>query len=262
MISQTPLAGSLLHYVTDMFSLGRVWGAVLATALCAACGASPGTPAADARPEPGDGDGGPADAAMTSAGLVLEFRGDPTLAAEVGGDFDATLVSVRLDLEDVRAIGDSAPGDERTTRSSVELEWHGEEEEEEEDGEADNEPVRVTFADAPPGLYSLVLAQVVHYRVRGTVVVDAVTREFEIEDEPPSDLAISVDLGGLVLEPDAIREVEIAVSLAGAAADLRWDQITPDGEGNLRVDQDDAEHIAPVRDAVEEAFELVGAGPG
>lgn len=260
-----PLAGGLLHFLSNMSSLGRVWVAVLGAALWAGCDVSSGTPAADAEPHTDDGDGGPPDGGMASAGLVLEFRGDPTLTAEVGGDFDAVLGSVRLDLEEVRAIGDSAPGDERTTRAAVQLDWHGEgeeEEEEEEPGEADNDPVRVTFADAPPGLYSLVLAQVVHYHVHGTVVVDAVTHEFEIEDEPPSDLAISVDLEGLVLEPDAIREVELVVSIAEAVAGLRWDEVTPDGDGKLEVSEGDSEHIEPVRDAVEQAFQLVGDGPG
>lgn len=250
-----------------MPSLGRMWVAVLGAVLWAGCGSPSETPAADAEPHTGDGDGGPADAGMTSAGLVLEFRGDPTLPAELGGDFDAVLGAVRLDLEDVRAIGDSAPGDERTTRASFQLDWYaegqdGEEEREEETGDANNDPARVTFADAPPGLYSLVLAQVVHYRVRGTVVVDAVTREFEIEDDPPSDLAISVDLDGLVLEPDAVREVELVVSVAAAIAELRWDEVTPDDDGTLEVDEDDGEHIAPVRDAVEQAFDLVDDGPG
>ncbi|HUS67858.1 MAG TPA: hypothetical protein VMZ28_25155 [Kofleriaceae bacterium] len=246
-----------------MSSLGRVWVAVLGAALWPGCGSPSGTPAADAEPHAGDGDGGPPDAGMASAGLVLEFRGDPTLPAELGGEFDAVLDAVRVDLEEVRAIGDSAPGDERTTRAAVELDWYaaGEEEEEgEEETDANNDPVRVTFADAPPGLYSLVLAQVVRYRVRGTVVVDAETREFEIDDEPPSDLAISVDLDGLVLEPDAIREVELAVAVADAVAELRWDEVTPDGDGDLKVDENDGEHIAPVRDAVEQAFTLVN-GP-
>ena len=60
-----------------------------------------------------DGGGSGPDAPIGSAGLVLEFRGVPTLPASLGGDFDAELEEVRLDLENVRAVGDAAPGDER-----------------------------------------------------------------------------------------------------------------------------------------------------
>ena len=39
------------------------------------------------------------------------------------GDYDAEIETVSLALVDVRAIGDSAPGDERTTAPSVGLDW-------------------------------------------------------------------------------------------------------------------------------------------
>ena len=95
---------------------------------------------------------------------MLEFRGVPALERRWAVPH-ARLEEVRLDLENVRAVGDAAPGDSRTSRvDSLRLEWWGGDD----DGRRpQNEPVVVTFDQAPPGLYSNVVAELSAYRMQG-----------------------------------------------------------------------------------------------
>src|SRR5688572_25830696 len=131
---------------------GRCVPVALVALLAAACSVESAS-RPDGGPVPGDDGGGPGpDAPVGSAGLVIEFRGVPALPASLGGDFDPELQDVRLDLEDVRAVGDAAPGDERTSRDQLRLEWRAGDSEGEGDGDdgGGNDPVVVTFDQAPP----------------------------------------------------------------------------------------------------------------
>lgn len=212
----------------------------------------------DGGPDPGeDGGGSRPDAAVGAAGLVLEFRGIPALSASLGGEFSPVLEEVRIDLENVRAVGDAAPGDSRTSRDELRLEWRGEGDD---DGgeEADNQPVVVTFDQAPPGLYSNVFAEVKSYRLRGEVEpVEDTEREFEIADEPSTELAISIPLGGVDLEAGESRRVVIEVSCSAAVLDVPWDQVGEE-EGELVVDAESPE-IGGVRAAMQAAFTYQGS---
>ena len=230
----------------------------LVALLGAACSVeSPSRP--DGGAEPGDDGGGPGpDAPVGSAGLVLEFRGVPALSADLGGTWDAELDEVRLDLENVRAVGDAAPGDERTSRDQLRLEWWGERDGDGGD-DGQNDPVVVTFDQAPPGLYSNVFAELVTYRMEGSVVVDVEgggERDFKIDDDPSPGIAISIPLGGVTLEAGETRRVTIEVSCAAAVVDTPWDQVEEDS-GDLVVD-DGSPEITAVRQAMQAAFVYQG----
>lgn len=233
-----------------------VWIALVAL-LGAACSVSSGSRTDAGGPDPGeDGGGSNPDAAVGSAGLVLELRGVPALNAELGGDFSPVLKEVRIVLENVRAVGDAAPGDERTSRDELQLEWKGEGDD---DGgeEPDNEPVIVTFDQAPPGLYSNVFAEVKSFRLRGEVEPVAETeRDFEITDEPSTELAISIPLGGVVLEAGESRRVVIDVSCGAAVLDVPWDQVV-EQDGKLVVGAG-SPYIGAVHDAMRAAFSYQG----
>lgn len=219
--------------------------------MAAACSVSSGT-GPDSGPEPGEDGGGPDDdGSVGAAGLVLEFQTVPALTAVLGGDFPAELEEVRIDLENVRAVGDAAPGDSSTTRDQLRLDWRGED-----DGDpAENGPVIVSFSQAPPGLYSHVLAQVKSYRLRGSVELEegGDDRDFDIEDSPAS-LSISIPLGGVMLEGGETRELAIEVSVVDAVVETRWDEITPDAEGNLRITSSSPQ-ISAIREQIAAAFE-------
>jgi hypothetical protein len=244
---------------------GRCVWIALVGLLAAACSVSSGSRPDAGGPDPGeDGGGSTPDAAVGSSGLVLELRGVPALNAELDGSFSPVLKEVRIDLENVRAVGDAAPGDERTSRDELRLEWKGEGDD---DGgeEADNEPVIVTFDQAPPGLYSNVFAEVKSYRLRGEVEpAEDTERDFEISDEPSTELGISIPLGGVVLEVGETRRVVIDVSCVDAVLDVPWDQVEEE-DGKLVVDSE-SQYIDAVHDAMQAAFsyqgdEAVTAGP-
>ena len=239
---------------------GRCVPVALVALMAAACSAETAT-RPDGGSDPGqDGGGAGPDAPVGSAGLVLEFRGVPALPASLGGDYDPELEEVRLDLEDVRAVGDAAPGDERTSRDELRLEWQGGDSGGEGGGgEGANDPVVVTFEQAPPGLYSNVFADLVAYQLEGSVVVEGDgggDRDFEIEDSPSTGIAISIPLGGVTLEAGETRRVIIEVSCAAAVVDTPWDQVEED-EGELVVDGGSPE-IDAVRGAMAGAFTYQG----
>lgn len=227
----------------------------LVALLVAACSVESGS-RADAGADPGqDGGGSGPDAPPGSAGLVLEFRGVPTLDAELGGDFSLVLEDVRLDLENVRAVGDAAPGDSRTSRDELRLEWWGSD-----DGEdPNNEPVIVTFDQAPPGLYSNVFAELEHYEMQGTVEVEQDNeRDFDIRDTPSSSLAISIPLGGVMLEAGETRRVVVEVACGAAVLGVPWGELTPEDDGDYVVDSESPQ-IGAVSDAMADAFTYQGA---
>lgn len=238
---------------------GRCMPVALVAVLAAACSVSSGS-RADSGPDPGDDGGGPGpDAPPGASGLVLEFRGVPALTAPITGDFPGELSEVRIDLENVRAVGDAAPGDERTTRDELRLEWWGIGDDDDGGGDAaNNDPVVVTFSNAPPGLYSNVFAELTDYRLQGKVeLAPDEDHDFEIDDSPS--LAISIPLGGVTLEAGETRRVSIDVSCGALVMETRWDEVTPDGEGKLRVDSGSPQ-IGSIREAMQEAFSYQSDG--
>jgi hypothetical protein len=226
----------------------------------AACSVESASPP-DSGPEPGEDGGGPGpdDGGGGVAGLVLEFHGVPALTALLDDgsvQFPVELSDVRIDLENVRAVGDAAPGDERTTRDQLRLEWWGAD-----DGDpAQNEVVVVSFTQAPPGLYSNVYAELIDYRMQGSVeIAEDDERDFEVVDQPSTPLAISIPLGGVNLEAGETRHLAIDVSCAAAVTEIPWDQV-PDDSGDLVVDSGSPQILDGVRDDMEGAFSYQGGG--
>lgn len=196
------------------------------------------------------GDDGP-DASPLTAGLRLTFASDPALPGALGGDpFAANVDEMRVDLEDLRAVGDSATG-ENTTRAHLSLRWGEDDEEEDElrSGPEEEGDIEVLFPTASPGYYSLVKADITSYRVKGTVELGGGRSEFEIEDNPPTPLSITMSLDDLLLESDTIRTVAIRCSLHEVVGDVPWDSL----DGGLEIHADDAA-IAGVRVAMEGSF--------
>lgn len=253
---------------------------VLALALTSAgaCGSSTDPPGVDGG-DPGD-DGGPdPDGGDGNAGLGLAFASDPDLPGDlVGVAFPTHVDEVRIELSDLRALGDSATGD-GTTRDELELRWgdeggdgdgtddggeiDGDDETEESDDEGDRLPlgeedVQVFFANAPPGVYSHVNADVTRYRVRGTIEIDAESYGFEIDDSPPTPLAVSISLGGFRLEAGTVRTIALQVAIARPVGDVPWDQVATEGDDELRLESG-SEHIDAARQGLRQAFTVAGA---
>jgi hypothetical protein len=199
----------------------------------------PGTPDA----APGQ-DGGGADTPDSgTGGLTIHFTaGLPNVAPEV------TLDEARIWLRDVRAIGDSAPGDSRTSLDEAEL-----------DARSDREPTPITFPLAPPGIYSRLDMRLGQtggdgrqgYELRGHVTIDAASVELEVTDQGATD-AISVALGGLAV--DDASDVTIAIDLSFLGG-IDWASAPRDGQ-KITLDEGDALTLA-VRAGMASAFAVV-----
>ena len=193
-----------------------------------------GGPRADASP-------GDADAPVGGGGgLTFEFRTAPELPAVTA---DLSVDEVRLELRDVRAIGDSAPGDSRTSRSRLTLEW-----------KPGEDPSPLVFDLAPPGIYSNFEARLgaatteeKRFEIRGKVRVRGELREFSIQNERVT-RAIAVPLGGLTV--GAVPRVATLSLSLGFLSSVPWSDGSEEDE--LQIDDDD-----PRMPAIEAA--LVGA---
>lgn len=198
--------------------------------LLVAAGCPVGPEAADAGPD--DADAGP------SGGLTFVFEPQPSLPASLGGAFDCRVSELAIQLENIRAVGDSST----VERPGLSLEW----------GEAGAEPASVSFGEARHGRYSRLEALVAAYSLAGTVVVSGDTWPFEIEDQPPSPVAITVALTDVTVEVGAERQVQILVELAPIVESVLWHLVEADGE-ELRLGPEDAQ-ILGVRAGIATAF--------
>lgn len=181
------------------------------------------------------------------SGLVFAISSDPAPGEDVGGDFSPVFHEAEIDVENLRAIGDAAPGDERTSIASLEVEW------EEED------MVYVRFTQAPPGLYSQLLGEIVSYEISGTVVVNSETKEFRVRESSAS-IGFSSSLSEVNLEPNMVLEVPVEVKLRGVIHAIDWANTPVDEEGTLVVDES-SERISEVHGKLKEAFEAAAPNP-
>lgn len=220
-------------------SMRRAWTAAalaLTAMLMAGCPGNPG----------GDDDDGGTDGSISGRGLTFVWHANPALPIDLGGGL--TITSVKLRLRNVRAIGDAAPGDARTTRSALELEWSGPE---------DPSPLR--FGEAPPGIYQQLEAQLDDaggghsYEIRGRVMVGTESREYQIEDDAVVSLIMPFGPLDLLSAHEARVHVDVVVSAAVQAVDFT--RVTELEEGRLVLDEDDPQ-LGAVRNALKVALRL------
>jgi hypothetical protein len=196
---------------------------------------------ADAGPDGGSDAPGP------SGGLSFEFVTDPTVSGDVGGG--VRIDEVRVFLRNVRAIGDSAPGDSRTSRASLELEWH-----------EGSFPPPLAFPLAPPGLYSRLEATLggeeQHYDLRGTATLaDSSVHPFEVSGEE-SRAAVSITLTGLMVNDDVVVAT-ISLDLSFLAA-VDWDAVWQE-RGELKIGGEEDPRSAAITAALANAFTFIGS---
>jgi hypothetical protein len=206
-----------------------------------------GKPDAGARP---DAAGEEPDAGSGGAGLVFRFASRPSLPGELEGEYNPEVEEVELLLVQVRAIGDSSPGGEGTSADSLELSW--------EDGGAEE----LRFPQAPPGIYSQLMAEIDSYQIEGTVEISGDDVPFRIAEESAG-IQVSLSLDGLALEPGMDRVVSIHVDIGDVIQSIEWDEVPVDEEGTLRVSPESALG-AEVRERLADSFddEDDNSGPG
>lgn len=230
------MAGALLHWVHSMLRARVTQTLTLAASLTACTGGLPVAPDGGRA----DGSGPERDGSVEpgTRGLTLRFVADPALPLTVDdGARTIAVDQVELGLEDLRVIGDSAPGDERTRISSQVLRWP-------DDGSDDSGDVTVEYADAPPGIYSLFRASVVQFEIEGAVHgggdgEEPVDYDFEIERHSGAPLALEIDLGSATLEPGGIIDLTVHFDARPAIAAVPWAERSPDDDGELTIDAED-----------------------
>ena len=179
------------------------------------------------------------------AGLTIELvakGGVPQMP-----NVDVEITKVTMGARSIRAIGDAAPGDMRTTRSSYEFEWR------------DNlMPIPLTFTSAPPGLYSTVELDVADSDASTTALtILGRTRRggdlvpFEIESTA-ANVPITVPVE-TVLPPREIAIVSIEVDVAALIATVDWTMVPLTGDGRLYMTDGDPQ-IDGVIAAIATAF--------
>jgi hypothetical protein len=182
----------------------------------------------------GDAPGGPPDAGGDAppgtAGLVFAWSAQPALPGAASEDIAVSAASFQL--RDVRALGDAAPGDGRTSRASVDVTWL--------DGDG---PAPLRFDQAPPGLYSrleLRLGGDSPYWMRGEVEQELeggddeegeeVWVPWEIRDD--GDITVTVPLD-VAVAVGGVQEVTIGVDVGDLARRIDWERVPL--RGGVRV---------------------------
>ena len=229
-------------------------GLFLIVGLALAGCSDPGTNPPDVMPDAGirlDAAGEEPDAAPGGAGLIFRFASNPSLPGELDGEYDPVIEEAELLLVQVRAIGDSSPGGEGTSADSLELSW-------EDDGAEE-----LRFPQAPPGIYSQLMAEIESYELEGTVRIDGEDVPFVIAQESGAGIQVSLSLDGLELEPGMDRVVSIHVNVGDVIQAIEWDAVPVDDEGWLHVGPESPEGAA-VRAALAESLGDEGdsSGPG
>ncbi len=201
---------------------------VLTVLMLAACGQHPGT---------GDDDAG-ADAGMSG----LEFRFvAPSIGQPVG---QVTIAELHAHLRDIRALGDAAPGDSRTSLDHTDI-----------DLQKSSDVTTVRFDKAPPGRYSTFAFQVEaptdldhSWWMRGS---DATAGGFEVDDS--RDLAMSLPLS-LDLAAGTTTVVTVSISVDHLCDGVDW-TVLPRDDGSYILDGDSSQ-LAAVHDRFAAAFTI------
>jgi len=146
---------------------------------------------------------------------------------------DVEITKVTIGATTIRAIGDAAPGDVRTTRDKYQFEWR------------DNlSPIPLIFTSAPPGLYSRVDFQVNDSAVSADAINiigharrGGMLLPFEIDN---NNSEIPIDVGiNTVLAPREVAMTTIELDVADLVDDIDWTTVTVTGDGRLYITDGD-----------------------
>jgi hypothetical protein len=223
----------------------------LLVAGCSDPGDDPPDPTPDAGVRPDAGDDEPDAGEPGGAGLTFRFASRPSLPGELEGEYNPEIDEVELLLVQVRAIGDSSPGGEGTSADLLELSW-------EDDGAEE-----LRFPQAPPGIYSQLMAEIQSYELEGTVEISGDEVPFRIAEESAS-IQVSLSLDGLELEPGMDAVVSIHVDVGDVIQAIEWDEVPVDEEGWLHVSPESAQGAA-IREVLANSFDTGdddNSGPG
>jgi hypothetical protein len=213
-------------------------GTLLALLAFAACG--PG----HADDDTSDDDAG-VDAAAGMGGLRFRFE-----AADLGDSIEGlTVETLVVNMRDVRALGDAAPGDERTTQDAFQLLLATD------GGDLDE----IRFDEAPPGRYSAFefvvdspIDEEAAWQMDGTVELPDGPEEFLVEDIVSR--PISLPLTGVEVAPGTTVRVTVQVDVVSIVEGVDWESAPV--EDDARIVDEDYAGIGAVRNQFALAFSV------
>lgn len=186
----------------------------------------------------------PDDGDLDGDGLTIRIEADQALPASAKGG-SVQIDEIAISTSTIRALGDSAPGDDTTTLVGLELHWS-----------ASEQPDSFTFERAPAGRYSSVKMHVVKasgeraFALRGSVDVGGTVWPFEV-DADLSDLSLSIAVDEM-LPAGGSAEIRIVLTVAALVEPIDWANATDDG-GTLVIRDGNGE-LAKVEVAMLGAF--------
>jgi hypothetical protein len=166
-------------------------------------------------------------------GLIIELvakGGVPQMPAS-----NIEITRVVLGMTTLRAIGDAAPGDLRTTRTDLdEMEWR------------DNlVPIPQLFPTAPPGVYSMVDLRIadsplssVAISINGRAARGGNLIPFEIQNLT-ADVGVAISIN-TVLTPRQYVTTTIELDVPALVQDIDWDAVPLTTEGRMFIGDGDA----------------------
>lgn len=216
--------GPLMVPCLQLVLVMRCLGVVVASLLLAAC---PGEVPID--PPHGDaGEAIPDGSINPGNGLTVTFA----LVSPIPIDANmATIERITFRAMSVRAIGDAASGDARTTQNDYLMKWT-----------ASESPAAIAFAEAPIGLYSSVAIQLAPkngeaaWELHGECMRNNERLDFEIDSDEPLSLSVPVNE---MLSPGGSATIAIQLDAAAVIGNIDWDAQAKDGD-KVTIDEDSA----------------------
>jgi hypothetical protein len=193
---------------------------------------------------PTGGDDSDVDGGVDSTGLTITWATTTAVPGPVAAD--RTVQELHITYSSVQVVGDAAPGDDRTTRRTTELEW-----------DADGAPPPTEFPEAPPGLYSRlelgVGGSAETIEIDGEVDLGGIWTPFEIRDEYPNpvSLPLAVDL-----RPGMVTTLPLEIDVGAVLAVVPFADL-PRRDDHLELGRDDPRMVG-VRAALVAAIRVAG----
>ncbi len=180
------------------------------------------------------------DAQSEDRGIVLRFQSSFTVPGSFDDEYQPVLENLAIEVENLRVIGDSAPGDDRTSVDSYVFSFS-------------ESPEVIVFPEAPAGNYSRVRGTVSRFFASGLCTHESVSLQWTIEDQPLSGVEMDVELDGVNLDPGGVAIVLVDVDLANPFEKIEWEDVM-EQNGVLQIDES-YEHLEDLRESIEEVFE-------
>ncbi|MDB4953615.1 MAG: hypothetical protein JWO36_1184 [Myxococcales bacterium] len=156
------------------------------------------------------------DGSTQKPGLNVTWSSNPDIPVDLGNGM--TIDSATFKLDTFRVIGDA--GDSQTTKSDFDITWS-----------SNGGPSRITFANAPTGLYSRVSIQAdghiidYSYEIKGTVKLGTTTYDYDIHDRNALNVSLMINK---TLQPGGGATVRLQLQLQAAVTAVNWAAFTPD----------------------------------